>query len=104
MKVIELENESRPLTKLLGLARTEALVFTRKGRPVAALVDVAGDDLETLSLRTNAEFQTYLQQCRNRHQREGGTSLEQVRARDGLPPRAAVRPGRRTKQAKKGGG
>ena len=27
-------------------------LFTRKGRPVAALVDVAGDDLETLSLRT----------------------------------------------------
>ena len=67
MKVIQLENESRPLAELLGLARTEPLVFTRKGRPVAALLDVASDDLETLSLRTNAEFQAYLQQCRDRH-------------------------------------
>lgn len=96
MKVIEIENESRPLAQLLGLARTESLVFTRNGRPVAALVDVADDDLETLSLRTNAEFQAYLQQCRDRHQREGGTSLEQVRAGYGLPPRAAVPHGRRT--------
>jgi hypothetical protein len=102
MKVIRLENESRPVTQLLGLARTEPLVFTRKGRPVAALVDVADDDLETLSLRTNAEFQAYLQQCRDRHEREGGTSLEEVRARYGLPPRAAVRRGRRAKRAKKG--
>ena len=101
MKVIQLENESRPLGRLLGLARREPLVFTRKGRPVAALLDVASDDLETLSLRTNAEFQAYLQQCRDRHQREGGTSLEQVRARYGLPSRAAVQRGRQTKQAKK---
>ena len=101
MEVIELENDSRPLAQLLGLVRTEPLIFTRKGRPVAALIDVAGDDLETLSLRTNAEFQAYLQQCRDRHQREGGASLEQVRARHGLPARAAVRRGRRTRQAKK---
>jgi len=98
MKVIRLENESRPLAQLLGLARIEPLVFTRKGRPVAALLDVADDDLETLSLRTNAEFQAYLQQCRDRQQREGGASLEEVRARYGLPPRAAVRRGRRTKE------
>ena len=101
MKVIQLENESRSLAKLLGLARSEPLVFTRKGRPVAALLDVASDDLETLALRTNAEFQAYLRQCRDRHQRESGTSLEQVRARYGLPPRAAVRRARRTKQTKK---
>ena len=100
MKVIQLEHESRPLAQLLGLARREPLVFTRKGRPVAALLDVTGDDLETLSLRTNPEFQAYLQQCRDRHQREGGASLEEVRARYGLPPRAAVRQ-RRTKQTKK---
>jgi antitoxin (DNA-binding transcriptional repressor) of toxin-antitoxin stability system len=102
MKVIELENESRPVTQLLGLARTEPLVFTRKGRPVAALVDVADDDLETLSLRTNAEFQAYLQQCRERHDRQGGISLEEMRARYGLSPRATARRGRRAKPAKKG--
>ena len=101
MKVIQLENESRPLAQLLGMARTEPLVFTRKGRPVAALLDVASDDLETLSLRTNAEFQAYLQQCRDRHQREGGASLEEVRTRYGLSPRTAVRRGRRSKQTKK---
>jgi hypothetical protein len=89
--------------QVAGLARTEAIVFTRKGRPVAALVDVAHEDLETLSLRTNAEFQDYLQQCRDRHRREGGMSLEQVRARYGLPPRTVVRRGRRPKQGKKPG-
>jgi hypothetical protein len=102
MKVIELENESRPVAQLLGLARTEPLVFTRKGRPVAALVDVADDNLETLSLRTNAEFQAYLQQCRDRHEREGGMSLEEARARYGLPPRTAAPRRRREKPAKKG--
>jgi hypothetical protein len=100
VKIIELENESRPVAQLLGLARTEPLVFTRKGRPVGALVDVAGDDLETLSLRTNTEFQAYLQQCRDRHEREGGTSLEEVRARYGLPRRAALRRGRRARRSR----
>ena len=101
MKVIQLENESRSLAQLLGLARSEPVVFTRKGRPVAALLDVANEDLETLSLRANPDFQAYLQQCRERHQREGGAPLEEVRVRYGLPPRAGVRRGRRTKQAQK---
>ena len=103
MKVIELEKESRPLATLLGLAKAEPLVFTRRGRPVAALVDVADDDLETLSLRTNAEFQAYLQQCRERHHREGGMRLEDVRARYGLPPRARSQNRRRTKRVAKAG-
>ncbi len=101
MKVINLDREPQSLTRLLRLAKTQAVVFTRKGKPLAALISVTGEDLETLSLRTNAEFQSYLQQCRDRHNREGGMRLEDVRARYGLPPRArrAVtgKPSKRTK-------
>lgn len=101
MRVLELENEIRPLTSLLGLVKTEPLVFTRKGRPVAALVDVASDDLETLALRTNAEFQGFLQQCRDRHRREGGVQLEEVRARYGLAPRTGLQKRRGSKRGLK---
>lgn len=88
MKVINLDRKPQSLARLLRLAKTQAVVLTRKGKPLAALVDVTGEDLETLSLRTNAEFQSYLQQCRDRHQREGGMPLENVRTHYGLPPRA----------------
>ena len=101
MKVINLDGEPQSLGRLLRMAKTQAVVLTRKGKPLAALVDVTGEDLETLSLRTNAEFQSYLQQCRDRHQREGGMRLEDVRAHYGLPPRAprpvARKPGKRVK-------
>ena len=101
MKVINLDQEPQSLARLLRLAKRQAVVLTRKGKPLAALVDVTGEDLETLSLRTNAEFQSYLQQCRGRHQREGGMRLEDVRTHYGLPPRArravAGRPSKRVK-------
>lgn len=40
----------------------------------------------TLALRTNAEFRASLQECRHRHEREGGVALEEARERYGLPP------------------
>ena len=92
MKVINLDKNHQSLSRLLRLAKSQPVVLTRKGKPLAALVDVQGDDLETLSLRTNAEFQDYLNQCRERHGREGGVRLEDIRVRYGLPSRVA-RPG-----------
>lgn len=101
MKVINLDREPQSIARLLRLAKRQAVVLTRRGKPLAALVDVTGEDLETLALRTNPEFQAYLQQCRDRHHRDGGARLEDVRSRYGLPPRAkravAGKPTRRSK-------
>jgi hypothetical protein len=88
MKVIELGKRPRSLSTLLRLLKKQPLVLTKDGKPLAALLDVARDDLETLSLRANAKFRAYLRQCRARHQAEGGTPLEAVRVKYGLPPPA----------------
>lgn len=104
MKVISLDGEPQSLARLLRLAKSHAVVLTRKGRPLAALLDITGEDMETLSLRTNAEFRSYLQQCRDRHKREGGTRLEDVRAHYGLSPRAARGGSRRSRGRSKSNG
>jgi hypothetical protein len=88
MKVIELGKKHSSLPALLRLLKKQPLVLTKNGKPLAALLDVARDDLETLSLRTNSKFRDYLRRCRARHQTEGGTALETLRVKYGLPARA----------------
>ena len=62
-------------------ARDDAIVLTRKGRPVAAAVSLKGIDRETLSLSQNPEFIRILEQSRRRYKSEGGISAAEMRKR-----------------------
>jgi hypothetical protein len=88
LKVIEIGTRDSSLSSLLRLLKTQPVVLTRGGKPLAALLDVGRDDLETLSLRVSSEFRAYLQRCRSRHKAVGGIPLETVRVEYGLPARA----------------
>jgi hypothetical protein len=72
---------------------------------VAVVVAVKGLDLETLSLSTNPEFITLIEKSRASYQANGGLSLDQVRRRYGLQPKAirsrASRPSRRATSSKR---
>lgn len=65
--------------------------MTRRGKPVAAVVPVGGMDLESLSLATNPDFIALIERSRARYRATGGLSLEDVRQKYGIKPRAPRR-------------
>ncbi len=74
--------------------------MTRRGKPVAAVVAIGGLDLETLSLSTNPSFIALIEKSRASYRANGGVSLDEVRRRYGLKPKAGgsrtTRPSRRS--------
>jgi PHD/YefM family antitoxin component YafN of YafNO toxin-antitoxin module len=62
----------------------EPLVLLANGKPVAALLAVEDEDLETLSLSTNPRFLDLIERSRRRHEAEGGISSDEMRRRLGL--------------------
>jgi hypothetical protein len=64
---------------------------TRRGRPVAVVVAVEGLDLEILSLSSSADFIALIERSRASYRANGGLSLDEVRHRYGLRPKATGR-------------
>ena len=81
MKTIDIQEATAPLSDYIAMAIPEPMLITRYGKPFMALVDVEDFDEETLSLNMNREFIEIIQQSRQRHQREGGISSEEMRRR-----------------------
>lgn len=87
MKTLEITRATASLRSYAAHAKRGAVVITRRGKPVAALVSVEGIDLESLALSTNPQFLSLIERSRSRHQREGGISSEEMRERLGHRPR-----------------
>ena len=85
MKKIMLAKATASLADFARALQGEMLVLTQAGRPVAALVPIQGMDLESLAVGTSPAFLDIIQRSRHRYEQEGGISLEQVRARLGVP-------------------
>jgi prevent-host-death family protein len=62
----------------------DAVIVTRHGKPIAAVVGVEDFDYESLSLSTNPQFIELIARSRARLEREGGISTAEVRRRLGL--------------------
>ena len=79
------------LSEVLALAahvqpgREEPIIVTDGGRPVAAVIPVADEDVESLLLSINPAFQAILEKSERRLRTEGGLSSQEVRKRLGLP-------------------
>lgn len=71
------------LAEYARVVATEPLVITSGGKPLMALLDRKESDSETLSLSTNPEFMEIIRQSRERHEKEGGISSEEMRRRLG---------------------
>lgn len=94
MRTVEIGEAKGSLSDYAREAQREALVVTRRGKPVAAVVPIRGMDMETLSLSTNPDFIALIERSRARHKAGGGISLEEVRRKYGLgtkPRRRATR-------------
>jgi len=86
-----------PIAEHLDHLAEEPVVLTVNGRAVAAVVALPNADAETISLSTNPEFLDIIERSRQRHEREGGISANEMRRRLGLRPQVEHRQRRRRK-------
>jgi prevent-host-death family protein len=83
MKIIEKVEAKASLAEYADQVRTEPVIVTDNGMPVAALIALENTDLETISLSTNSEFLALIERSRARQEAEGGISSEEIRRRFG---------------------
>jgi len=84
MKRIEL-NEVAALSPHLHPG-AEPLFLTKNGHTVGAVISVTDDDVESMLLSINPQFQKILERSQQRLDAEGGLTSAEVRQRLGIPP------------------
>ncbi len=89
MKLLELEEAKGSLSDYARKNRRDAVVVTRKGKPMSALVPLdSRADLERLSLSTNPRFRAILERSRAEVRAGKVTSSAEIRREFGLKRRA----------------
>jgi hypothetical protein len=63
----------------------EPVFLTNNGLTVGAVVPITDDDVESMLLSVNPQFQSILERSQQRLDAEGALSSSEVRARLGLP-------------------
>jgi PHD/YefM family antitoxin component YafN of YafNO toxin-antitoxin module len=96
MKAMKLPKEIESFLDVAEATEEETLVFTKKKRPVAALVSLKKVDRESLALSTNPQFLKIIENAR-REIRAGKTvSLEALEKKYGV-----VAPNKRMERTRK---
>ena len=92
MKAIKLPKDLESVLKAVETSKEDAVVFTHRKKPVAALVSLRNVDTECLALGTNPEFAKIIENAR-REVREGLTvSLAEVESKlESTPPGSKAR-------------
>ena len=83
MKAMKLPKELQSFLEVAETAAEETLVFTKKKRPVAALVSLRKVDRESLALSTNPLFLKIIDTARNEVRAGKTTSLEALERKFG---------------------
>ncbi|MCY2953003.1 MAG: hypothetical protein NTU53_13660 [Planctomycetota bacterium] len=83
MKTIEVPSTNKQLRKMMSEAQSDTLVFTDKGKPIAALIAIEGIDAESLSLATNPKFLKILRRSFAELDKGRGVGLAEMRKRVG---------------------
>ena len=97
MKAIKLPKDLESVLKAAETSKEDAVVFTHRKKPVAALVSLRNVDPECLALGTNPEFAKIIENAR-REVREGRTvSLDEVEIELESTP-----PGRKARRVQSG--
>lgn len=86
MKTITMRELQRSIKACVDDSQRDRVVVTRHGRPAAVMVGVEGEDWESVVTRTDLSFWKLIQLRR----RQPTLSLEQLRARLGLPASSAI--------------
>lgn len=86
MKTIDFADANTTLSEYVRKGLREALVVTRRGKPVLAVTPLRGD-WESIAVANNPEFLAILRRSRASLAAGKGVSLDQVRRRLGLERR-----------------
>jgi hypothetical protein len=84
MKAMKLPKELQSFLEVAETAEEETLVFTKKKRPVAALVSLRKVDRESLALSTNPLFLKIIDTARNEVRAGKTTSLDALERKFGV--------------------
>jgi antitoxin (DNA-binding transcriptional repressor) of toxin-antitoxin stability system len=83
LKKIELHEATESLAEYVKRIEEEPAIIVHKGVALAALIPLDNVDYETVELSTNAKFIEILERSRDRYQKEGGISSEEMRRQFG---------------------
>jgi hypothetical protein len=86
MKTIDVADATGTLSEYAAKGLREAVVVTRRGKPLLAVTPIRSGDWESIALASNPRFQAIIE--RSRKSRKPGLSTEEVRRRLGLRRRA----------------
>lgn len=87
MKTIDVDDATTTLSAYARSGLREAVVVTRKGKPVLALTPVRGD-WESIAVATNPKFMEIIERSRASLAAGRGISTAEMRRRLGLKPKA----------------
>jgi hypothetical protein len=82
MKTIHVADATDPLSDYAKKGLKEALVVTRRGKPLLALTPIKKGDWESIAVATNPKFLAIIE--RSRKSRRPALSTEEMRRRLGL--------------------
>ena len=88
MKTIEMTEATGSLSDYARKGFKEPLIVTRRGKPVIAVMPLAKEDWESVSLATNPKFMAIIRRSRASHRPGTGISTEEMRRRLGLKRKA----------------
>ena len=98
MKTLELARATSSLASYARRVKGDPVVLTRRGKPVAALIEIKDADLETLTVSTHPEFIAIIEESRRRLKAEGGISSSEMRRRLGIKRTARAIPAGRKRR------
>ena len=84
MRTLELDTATGSVAEYARDVGEEPVIFTRDGKPVAALVAIENADLETASLSTNPQFLAIIERSRALQEAEGVISSAEMRRQLGI--------------------
>lgn len=85
MKTIDVADATETLSDYARRGLKEALVVTRRGKPLLALTPITKGDWESIAVATNPKFLAIIE--RSRRSPKPGLSTEEMRRRLGLDRR-----------------
>ena len=89
MKAMKLPKEIRSFLEVAETAKEDTLVFTKKKRPVAALVSLRKVDRDSLALSTNPQFLRIIEIARKEFRAGKTISIEALQKKFGVRMRAS---------------
>ncbi len=78
MKIINIDTAVKPLSEYANEIDKEILILESKNIPVAAIVSLKNENLESLALSANPDFMDIIQNSRNELKKGNKISFEEM--------------------------